>query len=133
MTIEKRYYQGTGRRKTSVARVRLYAGSGQFVVNDRTPENYFSERELLQREIRAPLELTDTLGNFDVLVRVRGGGVASQAEAVRHGIARALLDANADLRPALKHAGMLTRDARVKERKKVGLKRARKRPQYTKR
>jgi small subunit ribosomal protein S9 len=133
MTIEKRYYQGTGRRKTSVARVRLYAGSGQFVVNDRTPENYFSERELLQREIRAPLELTDTLGNFDVLVRVRGGGVASQAEAVRHGIARALLDANADLRPTLKQAGMLTRDARVKERKKVGLKRARKRPQYTKR
>jgi small subunit ribosomal protein S9 len=130
---EKTYYQGTGRRKTAVARVRLFPGNGEFVVNDRTPEDYFTPRDLLQQEIREPLALTETLGSYNVLVKVRGGGVTSQAEAVRHGIARALLDANADLRPVLKKAGFLTRDARAKERKKVGLKRARKRPQYTKR
>lgn len=132
--IEKGYYQGTGRRKTSVARVRLFPGTGEFIVNDKTPEDYFTERDILQRDIRMPLELTDTLGNFNVLVRVRGGGIVSQATAVRHGVARALLDFDeAAFRPVLKKAGMLTRDARVKERKKVGLKRARKRPQYTKR
>jgi small subunit ribosomal protein S9 len=130
---EKTYYQGTGRRKTAVARVRLFPGDGEFVVNDRAPEDYFTPRDLLQQEIREPLALTETLGSYNVLVKVRGGGVTSQAEAVRHGIARALLDANADLRPVLKKAGFLTRDARAKERKKVGLKRARKRPQYTKR
>ncbi len=131
--VEKRYFQGTGRRKTSVARVRLFPGNGEFVVNDQSPEEYFTMRELLQRDIRQPLELTDTLDSFNVLVKVRGGGVVSQAGAVRHGVARALLDANEDFRPVLKQAGMLTRDARAKERKKVGLKRARKRPQYTKR
>jgi small subunit ribosomal protein S9 len=130
---EKTYYQGTGRRKTAVARVRLFPGDGEFVVNDRAPEDYFTPRDLLQQEIREPLALTETLGSYNVLVKVRGGGITSQAEAVRHGIARALLDANADLRPVLKKAGYLTRDARAKERKKVGLKRARKRPQYTKR
>ena len=129
----KRYYQGTGRRKTSVARVRLFPGSGDFVVNGKQPLEYFGHRDLLQRDIRLPLALTDLLGSFNVLVKVRGGGVASQAGAVRHGIARALLDHDLELRPTLKQAGLLTRDPRMKERKKVGLKRARKRPQYTKR
>jgi small subunit ribosomal protein S9 len=133
MTEEKRYYQGTGRRKTSVARVRLYPGNGEFVVNNKQAEEYFTPREMLQREIHRPLELTETLGSFNILVRVRGGGIASQASAVRHALSRALLDANQEFRPTLKKAGFLTRDARAKERKKVGLKRARKRPQYTKR
>jgi small subunit ribosomal protein S9 len=133
MTEEKHYYQGTGRRKTSVARVRLYPGNGEFVVNNKPAEDYFTTREMLQREIHRPLELTETMGNFNILVRVRGGGIASQASAVRHALSRALLDANQEFRPTLKKAGFLTRDARAKERKKVGLKRARKRPQYTKR
>ncbi len=132
--IEKAYYQGTGRRKTSVARVRLYPGSGDMIINDKAPGDYFPARDILRRDVELPLELTNTLGSFNVLVRVRGGGVASQAGAVRHGIARALLDFNEEeFRPLLKRAGLLTRDARAKERKKVGLKRARKRPQYTKR
>jgi small subunit ribosomal protein S9 len=131
---EKQYYQGTGRRKTAVARVRLYpGGTGEFVVNDRPADDYFTPREVLQHAIRLPLELTELLGSYNVLVKVRGGGVASQAGAVQHGVARALLDADAELRPTLKRAGLLTRDPRAKERKKVGLKRARKRPQYTKR
>ncbi len=129
----KRYYQGTGRRKTSVARVRLFPGNGEIVVNGRTPEDYFGARDILQRDIRMPLSLTNNLSSFNVLVKVRGGGVASQAGAVRHGVARALLDMDADLRAVLKKAGFLTRDPRMKERKKVGLKRARKAPQYTKR
>lgn len=130
---EKRYYQGTGRRKTSVARVRLYLGEGEFIVNGKSTEDYFGPRELLQRDIRRPLELTDNSTRFNVLVKVRGGGIIGQAGAVRHGVARALLDSDAELRPTLKKAGLLTRDARAKERKKAGLKRARKRPQYTKR
>ncbi len=129
----KRYYQGTGRRKTAVARVRLFPGNGEYVVNGKSPEEYFGPRDLLQREIRLPLQLTDNLASFNVLVKVRGGGVHSQAGAVRHGVARALLDLDPDLRPTLKKAGLLTRDPRVKERKKPGLKRARKAPQYTKR
>ncbi|MEI8306791.1 MAG: 30S ribosomal protein S9 [Chloroflexales bacterium] len=129
----KRYYQGTGRRKTSVARVRLFPGSGEFVVNGRNTEDYFGMRDLLQRNIRHPLAVTNNLSSFNVLVKVRGGGVASQAGAVRHGIARALLDLDVSLRAVLKKAGFLTRDPRMKERKKVGLKRARKAPQYTKR
>jgi small subunit ribosomal protein S9 len=129
----KRYYQGTGRRKTSVARVRLFPGSGEFVVNGRNTEDYFGMRDLLQRNIRHPLAITNNLNSFNVLVKVRGGGVASQAGAVRHGVARALLDLDGDLRAVLKKAGFLTRDPRMKERKKVGLKRARKAPQYTKR
>ncbi len=132
-TIEKRYYQGTGRRKTAVARIRLFPGEGEFIINGKTTEEYFGPRDLLQRDIRRPLELTDTLSSYNILVKVRGGGVSSQAGAVRHGIARALLDADGELRPTLKKAGLLTRDARAKERKKAGLKRARKRPQYTKR
>jgi len=129
----KRYYQGTGRRKSAVARVRLFPGSGEFVVNGKQPDIYFGNRDLLQRDIRQPLALTNNLDAFNVLVKVRGGGVAAQAVAVRHGVARALLDLDDGLRPALKKAGFLTRDPREKERKKVGLKRARKAPQYTKR
>ncbi len=130
---EKRYYQGTGRRKTAVARVRLFPGSGEIVVNGKSLGEYFGARELFHREIVRPMELTGTAAAFNVLVKVRGGGVAGQAGAVRHGIARALLDVNAELRPTLKKAGLLTRDPRAKERKKAGLKRARKAPQYTKR
>ncbi|GAB4168748.1 MAG: 30S ribosomal protein S9 [Roseiflexaceae bacterium] len=130
---EKRYYQGTGRRKTAVARVRLFPGSGVVVVNGRSIGEHFGARELFHREIMRPLDLTGMTSSFDVLVKVRGGGVSGQANAVRHGIARALLDANLELRPTLKKAGLLTRDPRAKERKKAGLKRARKAPQYTKR
>lgn len=130
---EKRYYQGTGRRKTAIARVRLFPGSGEFVVNGRSIIEHFGARELFQREVMRPLELTETASAYNVLVKVRGGGVSGQANAVRHGIARALLDANSELRPVLKQAGLLTRDPRAKERKKPGLKRARKAPQYTKR
>lgn len=133
MNGEKRYYQGTGRRKESVARVKLFPGAGSFTVNDRKPEDYFGPRDRLQYDIRHPLNLTEMLESYDVVVKVRGGGVSGQAMAVRHGIARALLDADPELRPVLKKAGLLTRDARAKERKKPGLKRARKRPQYTKR
>ena len=129
----KRYYQGTGRRKTAVARVRLFPGNGDFVVNGKKPVDHFGARDLLHREIRLPLELTNLLGSFNVLVKVRGGGIASQAGAVRHGVTRALLDSDPELRAVLKKAGLLTRDPRMKERKKPGLKRARKRPQYTKR
>jgi small subunit ribosomal protein S9 len=130
---DKRYYQGTGRRKTAVARVRLFPGSGEFVVNGKQITEYFGVRDLFEKELIRPLELTGNVASFNVLVKVRGGGVAGQVGAVRHGIARALLDLNAELRPTLKKAGLLTRDPRVKERKKPGLKRARKRPQYTKR
>ncbi|MBU6333665.1 MAG: 30S ribosomal protein S9 [Chloroflexi bacterium] len=130
---EKRYYQGTGRRKTAVARVRLIPGRGEMVVNNRTVREYFGSVDLFTRELARPFELTGTTGTYNVLVRVRGGGVAGQAMAVRHGIARALLDVDPGLRASLKPAGLLTRDPRVKERKKAGLKRARKAPQYTKR
>ena len=130
---EKRYYQGTGRRKTAVARVRLFPGSGEFVVNGKQPDEYFGPRDLFRKELLRPLDLTGNAASFNVMVKVRGGGVAGQVIAVRHGIARALLDSDAELRPTLKHAGLLTRDPRMKERKKPGLKRARKRPQYTKR
>jgi small subunit ribosomal protein S9 len=127
------YYYGTGRRKTAVARVRLYPGTGEISVNGRSAAEYFGGRGVYQQVIRQPLALTNTIDCFNVLVRVAGGGISGQAGAVRHGIARALTKADEDLRPALKRAGLLTRDAREKERKKVGLKRARKAPQYTKR
>ena len=130
---EKRYYQGTGRRKTAVARVRLFPGSGEFVVNGKNITDYFGHRDLFERELARPLELTGNAATFNVLAKVRGGGVAGQVTAVRHGIARALLDLDGERRPTLKKAGLLTRDPRMKERKKPGLKRARKRPQYTKR
>src|SRR5688500_10138087 len=127
------YYYGVGRRKTSVARVRLYPGSGQVTVNGQTAADYFRARALNQSTLLAPLRLTGTGEKFDVVASVVGGGVSGQVGAVRHGISRALTRFDAELRPTLKVAGMLTRDARMKERKKVGLKRARKAPQYTKR
>jgi len=127
------YYYGVGRRKTATAQVRLYpGGDGKIIVNDREVEEYFPRsRDLIQ--IKAPLKVTSTEGQFTITVQVRGGGITGQAEAVRHGIARALLAANPDYRPLLRKGGYLTRDARAKERKKPGLKRARKAPQYTKR
>jgi small subunit ribosomal protein S9 len=125
-------YYGTGRRKTSTARVYLRAGSGAIIVNRRTFEEYFPN-EALRMIIRQPLNLTETTGKFDILVNVLGGGTAGQAGAVRHGITRALMEFNADLRPALKKAGLVTRDPRQKERKKYGQKGARKRFQFSKR
>lgn len=128
-----RYFYGAGRRKTAVARVRLYPGAGEITVNGKPAREYFGGRAVHQTVVRQPLALTGTLDRFNVMVRVVGGGVSGQAGAVRHGIARALTRADGELRAPLKRAGMLTRDAREKERKKVGLKRARKAPQYTKR
>ncbi len=125
-------YSATGKRKSSIARVILRPGSGTIEVNKRTLEEYFP-RSYLQSVAKQPLAQTGYEGNVDVRVRVHGGGVAGQAAAVRHGIARALVDVDPALRPELKRRGMLTRDARVKERRKAGLKKARKRPQFSKR
>jgi len=125
-------YYGTGRRKTSTARVYLRPGSGDIKVNNRDFNNYFPN-EALQMIIRQPLNLTETTGKFDIFVNVDGGGSAGQAGAVRHGITRALLEYNADLRTTLKRAGLVTRDPRKKERKKYGQKGARKRFQFSKR
>ncbi len=130
---EPAYHYGTGRRKNAVARVRLYPGDGSIVVNGKSAQQYFGGRHLHQVTLTQPLRLTGMLDRFNVSVRVAGGGVSGQAGAIRHGIARALTRFDEELRPALKRAKLLTRDARVKERKKVGLKRARKAPQYTKR
>ena len=125
-------FYGTGRRKSSVARVYLVAGTGKIVVNKRSIDEYFS-LETLKTIVRQPLALTETVEKFDVLVTVHGGGTTGQAGAIRHGISRALLEADADYRPSLKKAGFLTRDSRMKERKKYGLKKARKAPQFSKR
>ena len=125
-------YYGTGRRKTSTARVYLRPGSGEIKINRRTFEEYFPN-EALRMIIRQPLNLTDTVGKFDILVNVLGGGTAGQAGAVRHGITRALMEFNPDLRPALKKVGLVTRDPRQKERKKYGQKGARARFQFSKR
>ncbi len=125
-------YLGTGRRKKSIARVRLLPGSGNITINKRELDNYFG-METLKMIVRAPLTLTDTLSKFDVFVNVYGGGTTGQAGAIRHGIARALLVAEPALRPALKKAGYLTRDPRMKERKKYGLHAARRAPQFSKR
>ena len=125
-------FYGTGRRKSSVARVYLVAGTGKIVVNKRNIDDYFSI-ETLKTIVRQPLALTQTVEKFDVLVTVHGGGTTGQAGAIRHGISRALLEADADYRPSLKKAGFLTRDSRMKERKKYGLKKARKAPQFSKR
>jgi len=125
-------YIGTGRRKSSVARVRLVSGSGKITVNKRDIEEYFN-LETLKMLIRSPLETTNTLGSYDVLVNVKGGGYTGQAGAIRHGISRALLEADPQFRPILKKAGFLTRDPRMKERKKYGLKAARRAPQFSKR
>lgn len=126
------YYYGTGRRKTAVARVRLYPGDGAFIVNGKPASEYFSRENDVAVALE-PLKVTGNEGRFRISVLVEGGGISGQAGAIRHGIARALLAANPELRPVLRQAGMLTRDARIKERKKPGLKRARKAPQYTKR
>jgi small subunit ribosomal protein S9 len=125
-------YYGTGRRKSSVARVRLVPGNGNIVINDREVEVYIPFAAL-REVIKQPLVATETLGNYDVLVNVHGGGYAGQAGAIRHGIARALLQADPEYRGTLKRAGLLTRDARMKERKKYGLKGARRAPQFSKR
>ena len=130
--MASQYYYGTGRRKTSTARVRLYPGDGTFTVNESPAEEYFS-REGDMATAMEPLRLTGNEAKFMISVRVAGGGLTGQAEAIRHGIARALVEASPELRPVLKNAGLLTRDPRAKERKKPGLKRARKAPQYTKR
>jgi small subunit ribosomal protein S9 len=127
------YIWAVGRRKAAVARVRLYPGSGRITVNGRPASDYFGGRAIYQTSLFEPLRVTGTQERFDVTVRVVGGGISGQAGAVRHGIARALTRFDEELRPVLKRAQLLTRDARVKERKKVGLKRARKAPQYTKR
>ena len=126
------FYQGTGRRKTSVARVRLVAGDGEVVVNGRSLEEHFGNAVSLP-ELLMPFRVTNTEGRFNAMVKVEGGGSQGQAGAIRHGIARALLEADPEARLQLRQAGFLTRDPRMKERKKYGLKRARKAPQYTKR
>jgi small subunit ribosomal protein S9 len=125
-------YYGTGRRKSSTARVYLRPGAGQVVINRKPFEQYFPN-ETLRMVIRQPLQLTETAAKFDIVVNVAGGGPAGQAGAIRHGITRALLEFNADLRPPLKQAGLITRDPRIKERKKYGQKGARKRFQFSKR
>lgn len=125
-------YLGTGRRKNSIARVRLLPGDGQIVVNDKPLAEYFG-RDVLEQVIKQPFEVTETLGEFDVIVKVEGGGTSGQAGAIRHGIARALLETEGDYRGALKKAGYLTRDPRMVERKKYGRKKARKKPQFSKR
>lgn len=130
--MSSKYHHGTGRRKTSIARVRLYPGAGSFVVNDKPVEEYFS-REVDVGTVYAPLRATNTAEQFHISVKVSGGGITGQAGAISHGIARALQAANPELRQTLRQGGFLTRDARAKERKKPGLKRARKAPQYTKR
>jgi len=126
------YYYGTGRRKTAVARVFMKSGTGKIVVNDKPVDEFFS-RETGRMVVRQALEVTNQLGSFDIIVNVSGGGESGQAGAVRHGIARALIEYDAALKPALKKAGLVTRDAREVERKKVGLHKARRRKQFSKR
>lgn len=132
MAVAEEYLYGTGRRKTSVARVRLVPGTGRIVINGKDLEEYFT-RPVLQMLVRSPLVLTKTEDRFDVYVNVHGGGTSGQAGAVRHGVARALLEVDEEFRTPLKRAGFLTRDPRAKERRKYGLKKARKAPQFSKR
>ena len=130
---KKKYSYGTGRRKSSVARVRVYEhGTGAITINGRDMDEYFG-LDTLKLVVRQPLVTTDTVGKVDIVVTVAGGGVSGQAGAIRHGVARALVVMNPELRPALKAAGFLTRDPRMKERKKYGLKAARRAPQFSKR
>ena len=127
------YFYGTGRRKSSVARVRVYPnGTGAVTINGRDIDEYFG-LDTLKLIVRQPMELTETIGAFDIVCTVAGGGVTGQAGAIRHGLSRALLQYNEELRPVLKKAGLLTRDPRMKERKKYGLKKARRAPQFSKR
>ncbi|MBR6792737.1 MAG: 30S ribosomal protein S9 [Clostridia bacterium] len=132
MYNNENYFYGTGRRKSSVARVRLLPGSGNVTINGRTMDEYFG-LETLRMLVRQPLELTGTMGKFDVVVNVVGGGVSGQAGAIRHGITRALIESDETLKSVLKKAGFVTRDPRLKERKKYGLKAARRAPQFSKR
>ena len=127
-----KYFYGTGRRKHSVARVRVYPGSGNITINNRSIDDYFG-LDTLKLIVRQPLALTETAEKFDIVCTVTGGGVTGQAGAIRHGLSRALLEYDAELRPVLKKAGFLTRDPRLKERKKYGLKAARRAPQFSKR
>ena len=131
-TSAKPYFYGTGRRKKSVARVRLYPGTGVVTINGRDISDYFG-LETMKLIVNQPFGVTDTVGKFDVVVNVNGGGFSGQAGAIRHGVARALLSADETYKPALKKAGFLTRDPRMKERKKYGLKGARRAPQFSKR
>ena len=128
----KPYFYGTGRRKNSVARVHVYSGTGKIIINDRDIDDYFG-LETLKLIVRQPLVVAGVEGKFDIVVRVSGGGVSGQAGAIRHGLSRALLVYDENLRPELKKAGFLTRDPRMKERKKYGLKAARRAPQFSKR
>jgi len=130
MTVQANY--GTGRRKTATARVFLSPGAGNIVVNDRPLDTYFG-RETARMVVRQPLELVELLGKFDIKVTVAGGGIGGQAGAIRHGITRALIEYSEELKSPLRKAGFVTRDAREVERKKLGLRKARKRPQYSKR
>jgi len=132
MALQRQHHYGTGRRKTAVARVYLRPGKGAITVNGRPVDEFFS-REIGRMVVRQPLELTKTAASFDIIVNVDGGGESGQAGAVRHGITRALIQYDAALKPALKKAGLVTRDARAVERKKVGLHKARKRHQFSKR
>ena len=129
---KKEQFMGTGRRKKSIARVRIMPGKGEITINKRDIEEFFGY-ETLKMLVRSPFVVTDTMGKYDVFVSVKGGGYTGQAGAVRHGIARALIKAEPELRGALKSAGFLTRDPRMKERKKYGLKAARRAPQFSKR
>ena len=128
----KPYFYGTGRRKNSVARVRVYSGTGKIIINDRDIDDYFG-LETLKLIVRQPLAVAGVEGKFDIVVRVSGGGVSGQAGAIRHGLSRALLVYDENLRPELKKAGFLTRDPRMTERKQYGLKAARRAPQFSKR
>ena len=132
MADNEHYYYGTGRRKNAVARVRLYPGDGTITVNNKPPLQYFGRR-MLEMVVVEPLRLTESLKKFNISAKVYGGGMSGQAGALQHGIARALIVADLAMRPVLKKHGLLSRDPRMKERKKAGLKRARKAPQYTKR
>ena len=131
-TSAKPYFYGTGRRKKSVARVRLYPGTGAVTINGRDVDDYFG-LETLKLIVNQPFGVTETVGKFDIVANVRGGGISGQAGAIRHGVARALLTADENYKPLLKKAGLLTRDPRMKERKKYGLKGARRAPQFSKR
>jgi small subunit ribosomal protein S9 len=130
--MAKKQFAATGRRKSSVARVRLIQGKGEITVNKKSLDDYFGS-EIQKRELRRPFEVTATEGKYDVIATVKGGGFTGQAGALRHGVSRALIEADEELRPALKAAGFLTRDPRMKERKKYGLKKARKASQFSKR
>ena len=131
--MAKMQYYGTGRRKSSVARVRLVPGKGNIIVNKKTLDDYFGGLELHKNEVKRPLQIAGVEGKFDVIATVRGGGTTGQSGALRHGVSRALCQADPENRPALKAAGFLTRDPRMKERKKYGLKKARKASQFSKR